>query len=165
MMESQAVVSAEVGRAVVATYTRYSDAQQAVDYLSDQKFPVERTAIVAEGLRMVEQVTGRLTIGRVALSGALTGGVTGAVFGFVLGLLNWAAPFVSVAVLSLYGLALGAIVGSLMSMLLYSMTGGQRDFASATGFQAERYYVMVDDEFAPQAAELLRNMPARGQEA
>ena len=112
----------------------------------------------------MEQVTGRLTIGRAGLSGALTGGVTGAVFGFVLGLLNWAAPFVSLAVLSLYGLALGAIVGSLMSMLLYSMTAGQRDFSSATGFQAERYNVMVDDEFAPRAAELLRAMPARGQD-
>jgi hypothetical protein len=143
---------------VVATYTRYRDAQRAVDYLADRDFPVERTAIVAEGLRMVEQVTGRLTVGRVALSGAATGGVTGAVFGFVLGLLNWTAPFVSVVVLALYGLALGAIVGSLMAMLLYSMSGGQRDFASATGFQAERYKLMVDDAFAPQAAEMLRTM-------
>ncbi len=36
---------------IVASFDSYNDAQQAVNYLSDRKFPVEHTAIVAEGLR------------------------------------------------------------------------------------------------------------------
>ena len=46
-------------RVVVASYESYPEAQRAVDYLSDRRFPVERVAIVADDLRFVEQVTGR----------------------------------------------------------------------------------------------------------
>ena len=152
----------EVGRAgrrVVASYPRYADAQRAVDYLSDQGFPVERTAIVAEGLRLVEQVTGRLTYPRAALNGALTGAVTGALFGFLLGLLNLAAPVVSGVVLALYGLGLGALIGAVMGVVFYASSGGQRDFSSAAGMQADRYDVLADDEVAQQASDLLARMP------
>ena len=155
----QAVAGAQAGRTVVATYRDYREAQRAVDYLSDEEFAVQHAAIVAEGLRLVEQITGRLDFPRVALSGALSGAVVGSLFGFVLGVLNWTAPFVSGLLLALYGVVLGAVVGALMSVLLYALSGGRRDFASATGFQAERYLLMVDDEFAPKAADLLRGMP------
>jgi len=47
-------------RVLVASFRQYLDAQRAVDYLSDEKFPVERSSIVGEGLKIVEQVTGRL---------------------------------------------------------------------------------------------------------
>ncbi len=43
------------------------EAERAVDRLSDQGFPVERSAIVGLGLRSVEQVTGRMTAGSAAL--------------------------------------------------------------------------------------------------
>ncbi|WP_237724942.1 general stress protein [Deinococcus alpinitundrae] len=45
---------------MIATSPEYLQAQRAVDFLSDQKFLVERTAIVGEGLKIAEQVTGRL---------------------------------------------------------------------------------------------------------
>ncbi len=32
-------------RELVGSYTAYADAQRAVDFLSDEKFPVERSAI------------------------------------------------------------------------------------------------------------------------
>ena len=54
----------------VATYPDYAAAQKAVDYLSDNQFPVEHTAIVGSNLRLVENVLGRLTTGRAALAGA-----------------------------------------------------------------------------------------------
>ncbi len=38
----------------VASYTTYAEAQRAVDRLSDKKFPVEHTAIVADGLKFVD---------------------------------------------------------------------------------------------------------------
>ncbi len=155
------VAAGEPGRrTTVAIYPRYQEAQRAVDYLADQGFPVEKVAIVAEGLRLVEQITGRLTFPRVAVTGGATGAATGAFFGFIIGLLNLTAPFVSGVMLALYGFLVGAVVGALISIVLYAMSGGRRDFASATGFQAERYNLVVDDEFAPQAAGLLRNLPA-----
>ncbi len=52
------------------SYPTYEGAQRAVDFLSDSKFPVERTAIIGSDLRMVETVLGRLTRGRAALAGA-----------------------------------------------------------------------------------------------
>jgi hypothetical protein len=47
----------------IGTYDTYREAQRAVDYLSDQKFPVEHTTIVGNNLRQVEKITGRLTWG------------------------------------------------------------------------------------------------------
>ncbi|MEA2179480.1 MAG: hypothetical protein QOG77_2777, partial [Solirubrobacteraceae bacterium] len=68
-------------RRSVAVYDHYADAQRAVDHLSDSGFPVERVAIVGEGLRYVEQVAGRMTAGTAALIGAAQGAALGALFG------------------------------------------------------------------------------------
>src|SRR4051812_34052984 len=57
----------------VATYPDYALAQQAVDYLSDNQFPVERTSIIGTDLRLVEKVLGRMTTVRAALAGAASG--------------------------------------------------------------------------------------------
>ena len=79
--------ASNTSRRTIATYTTYADAQKAVDYLSDNKFAVEKTAIVAEGLRFVEQVTGRLNWGRVIANGAGSGALTGVLIGLFFGLL------------------------------------------------------------------------------
>jgi len=47
------------GRVAVASYEAYQEAEEAVDYLADNDFPVERVAIVGQGVKLVEQVTGR----------------------------------------------------------------------------------------------------------
>src|SRR5215510_6341987 len=65
-----------------ATFPDYASAQRAVDFLSDEKFPVERTAIVGTNLRLVENVLGRMTTGRAAIAGA----ASGAWFGLFIGL-------------------------------------------------------------------------------
>ena len=52
----------------VGSYTTYREAQHAVDYLADQKFPVEYTEIVGRDLSFVERVTGRWTTGRAVLA-------------------------------------------------------------------------------------------------
>jgi hypothetical protein len=64
-------------RRTVATFTDYASAERAVDYLSDHGFPVDRTAIVARDLKLVEQVTGRMGYLEAALRGLLSGAVTG----------------------------------------------------------------------------------------
>lgn len=43
-------------RQMVGSYTEYAGAQRAVDFLSDERFPVERTAIIGSDLRLVELV-------------------------------------------------------------------------------------------------------------
>ncbi|HZC19487.1 MAG TPA: general stress protein [Rubrobacteraceae bacterium] len=56
-------VEEQAPRRVVGSYSSYAEAQRAVDHLSDEGFAVERVSIVAEGLRFVEQVTGRVGTG------------------------------------------------------------------------------------------------------
>ena len=96
---------------VVASYDQYSEAQRAVDYLADRSFPVERVSIVARDLRLVEQVTGRLTTGAAALRGAAAGAVPGALIGLIFGLFDFVTPLVSGLVLAFWGLVTGAVVG------------------------------------------------------
>src|ERR687884_1560741 len=92
----------EPRRVVIASYDSYPEAQRAVDYLSDERFPVERVSIVAEDLRFVEQVTGRRGYGQALLEGAGSGAVVGALFSFFLGLFSLFDPLVSAFLLALY---------------------------------------------------------------
>src|SRR4051794_41795503 len=58
----------------LGVYDDYAAAQKAVDFLSDNQFPVENCLIVGTELKQLERVTGRLTTGRVALGDLLSGG-------------------------------------------------------------------------------------------
>jgi uncharacterized membrane protein len=146
-------------RRVVASYDSYSDAERAVDFLSDEGFPVERLAIVGTGVRLVEQVSGRVTSGRAALLGAGQGAMIGLLFALLIGLFfTVAGAFIGVL---LYGLAVGAIFGALFGFLTHYAQGGRRDFASVSGMQAERYEVQVEEEVADRASETLARLPAR----
>ena len=57
------------GQVSLGSYTGYAEAQRVVDYLADRDFEVETTQIIGSDLRMVEQITGRLTWPRTVLSG------------------------------------------------------------------------------------------------
>ncbi|ADL49538.1 MULTISPECIES: general stress protein [Micromonospora] len=150
------------GQVVVASYASYAEAERAVDYLSDQKFPVGRTAIVGRGLSSFEQVTGRLTIWRSAAQGAVSGAILGALFGWLFGLFDWVNPLISSLLLALYGAIFGAVVGALLGMLGHALTGGRRDFSSIAGMRADSYDVLVDAEVAAQAVQLLDTPTAPG---
>jgi hypothetical protein len=145
-------------RRVVASYESYPEAQRAVDYLSDRRFPVERVAIVAEDLRFVEQVTGRMGYGQAALQGAGLGALIGLIFGFFLGLFSFFNPFVSAIYLAIIWLIYGAVIGLIVGLIGHALSGGQRDFSSIEGIQAGRYNVTVDEEVAEEASELLAGL-------
>jgi hypothetical protein len=145
-------------RRLVVSYDSYADAQRAVDHLSDEGFPVEQVSIVAEDLRFVEQVTGRMEYGKAALQGAGSGAVIGALFGFFLGLFSLVDPLVSALILVLYGLVFGAIVGAILGLIFYALSGGERDFSSVGGMEAGRYNVVVDEEVAEEASRLLARL-------
>ncbi len=142
-------------RHTVASYSSYADAQKAVDYLSDNNFAVERTAIVAEGLKFVEQVTGRLNWGRVISTAASSGALTGVLIGLLLGLLFPVTPLLNIV---LYGLVVGIIISILFGVIGYAMSAGRRDFSSVGGMQADTYNVMVDADVAEEAERVLRGM-------
>lgn len=142
-------------RRSVASFATYPEAQQAVDLLSDRRFPVERVAIIGEDLRFVEQVTGRQGFGRAALSGLASGAATGALVGALLGLFTLFSPLVSALVLATYGLVIGAVAGLLLGLLSHALSGGRRDFSSVSAVSAGRYDLLVDAEVADDAARLL----------
>ena len=149
-------------RRAIASYATYAEAQRAVDALSDRRFPVERLAIVGSDLRTVEQVTGRLDVGRAALAGAASGASTGALFGLLFSLFLTDDAGVSVLGVVLYGLVFGALIGAALGALGQALTGGRRDFASVSGLAAGRYEVMADDEVADEARRLLGELGAAG---
>lgn len=142
-------------RQSIASYATYAEAQRAVDYLSDNKFPVEHTAIVAEGLRFVEEVTGRLNWWRAAINGAGSGALIGLLIGLFFALFTPGAVLLS---LSLSGLVTGLVIGAVLGLVGYLLTGGRRDFTSVGGMQAESYDVMVDIDKADEAMRLLEGM-------
>jgi uncharacterized protein YacL len=146
--------ASSASRRTIASYSSYAEAQKAVDYLSDQNFAVEKTAIVAEGLKFVEQVTGRLNWGRVISTSAGSGALTGVIIGLFLGLL-FNIPLLNIVI---YGLVVGIITSILFGVMGYAMTGGRRDFSSVGGMQAERYNVMVDESVANEAENLIKGM-------
>lgn len=139
-------------------YDDYAGAQKAVDYLSDEEFPVENCMIVGTDLKQIERVIGRLTYGKVALAGAGSGAWLGVFFGLLLGLFapegNWLGTVVAAA-------AIGVVFGVVWGLIGYAMTRGRRDFTSVKQVVATRYEVLVEHKHLAKAQELLSSMPGR----
>jgi hypothetical protein len=152
-------------RRAVASFRTYAEAERAVDYLADRKFPVEHVTIVGEGLRFVEQVTGRLNWLQALLRGAASGALVGLLVGWLFGVFNWFNPVVSSFWLAIDGLWFGAVVGALFGLLMYALTGGRRDFTSVGALRAERYELVVDEGYGDEAARLLAEFGGRAEAA
>jgi hypothetical protein len=144
-------------RRVIATYPTYPEAERAVDWLSDQGFAVERVSIVGRGLRSVEQVSGRVTIGSAALTGAGQGALIGLIFALLFGIFFTGPAFFG---LLLYAVVAGAIFGAAFAAIAHSAQGGRRDFTSVSGIQADHYELQVAEEAADEAKKLLDAIPA-----
>ncbi|GAA2598626.1 hypothetical protein GCM10010435_92520 [Winogradskya consettensis] len=138
----------------IGTYADYALAQQAVDYLSDNKFPVERTAIIGTDLRLVENVLGRMTTLRAAGAGAASGAWFGLFIGLFFGIFgnaNWYGVI-------FLGLLIGAVWGAVFGAIAQAMTGGRRDFTSRSSLQAAQYAVTADAEVADEGRALLTRL-------
>ncbi|GAA3454381.1 membrane protein [Dactylosporangium matsuzakiense] len=145
------LVDLERASVTVARFADYAGAQQAVDYLSDNGFPVEKTAIIGTDLRLVENVLGRLTVGRAALAGV----ASGAWFGLFIGILftlfsdaNWVGVLLSTVLI-------GALWGAIFGAAGHALTGGRRDFSSRSSLQAGQYAVTVEADAAEEARVLI----------
>lgn len=135
----------------VASYRNYAEAQRAVDYLSDQKFPVQHTAIVGRDVHLVEKVVGRLTVGKAAAAGLASGAWLGLLIGLLLSIFS-SNNFWKVM---LTGLLIGAAWGAVFGALAHAATRGQRDFASRSALVAGIYDVLVTEPYVAQAQQLL----------
>jgi hypothetical protein len=138
----------------VATYDTYAQAQKAVDYLSDERFPVEKTAIVGIGLKLLEKVLGRMTYLRGAGMGALGGAWFGLLIGLFLAIFSIGTG--SAFALIFWGLVWGAVAGVVFGLIAHAFTAGKRDFIATSQLIADRYEVLADPAHADQARELLR---------
>ena len=129
-----------LGGIQVGSYDSYEQAQAAVDYLSDEKFPVENVTIIGSDLRMIEKVTGRLTTGRAVAAGAAAGAWWGLFVGLLLGIFSadggaWVGTVLG-------GLLIGLAFGAAFGGMGYAATRGRRDFTSTSKIVASRYDVM-----------------------
>ena len=137
------IASSPLGGDTVATYNSYEGAQRAVDYLSDNGFPVENTQIVGSNLHLVEQVTGRVTTGSATLAGAGSGAWFGLFIGLLVGLFTTGPEWLG---LVLGGVLIGAVWGAVFGFFAHYATRGRRDFSSNRALVAERYDVVVNGE-------------------
>ena len=136
----------------VGSYHTYAEAQKAVDYLSDNQFPVQQVTIVGVDLMQVERVIGRLSWGKVIGGGILSGAWLGVFIGLLLGLFsNNLGQSLAIGVLA------GVIFGLITSSIPYAMAKGTSDFSSTMQLVAGRYDVLCD----PQNAEKARDMLGR----
>lgn len=154
-----ASVSMPLGGVQVGSYDDYPRAQAAVDYLSDQKFPVENVTIIGTDLRMIEKVTGRLTWGRAIAAGAATGAWWGLFVGLLLGIFastggGWVGSLLT-------GLGVGLVFGAAFGAMGYAATQGKRDFTSTSQIVAGHYDVMCAPAQAEQAREMLARFSLR----
>ena len=138
----------------LGVYEKYEQAQQAVDFLSDNEFPVQNCLIVGTDLKQVERVTGRLTNGKVATGGLLSGLWLGLFVGLVVSLFGDGGTFAIIGSTMLFG----AVFGVVWAMAGYLATRGQRDFTSVTRVVATRYEVLVEHKYAEQGRQLLATM-------
>lgn len=140
----------------VAAYPTYAQAQSAVEYLVRHDFSVQDVTIVGSDLQLVERVTGRLTAGKLAAAAAASGAWMGLFVGI---LMSWFSSVQGGSLLLIaVSVAIGALFGSVMGLLAYSVAKGRRDFTSASQVVARRYDVLCQPRTAEQARDLLTKM-------
>jgi hypothetical protein len=101
-------------------------------------------------VRIVEQVTGRMTTWRAAGAGAASGMWFGALIGLIFGI---ATPYFFAPLL--WGMIFGAVFGAIFAGFAHAALRGQRDFASVRGFTAASYDVIVPEDGYARAWHLL----------
>lgn len=136
----------------VARFDDYETAQRAVDWLSDDGFPVEKLDIVGTDLRLIERVTGRMTKARAAGAGALSGMWMGLLIGILLGLFTAGHTWLGVVAA---GVAIGALWGAIFGFAAHAATRGQRDFSSVRALAATRYDLIARDGSVERARTML----------
>lgn len=123
----------------VASVRDYEAAQKTVSQLISAEVPARDIAIVGQGVRTVERVTGKLGYASAARSGAVNGVLIGLLLSAILVIGNPDAPIQ----LFVGFVFIGVAIGMLLSLITYAIVRRRRDFASVTQLAADHYEVTV----------------------
>lgn len=137
----------------VASFRKYEDAVTAVELLGSEGFALEAVTIVGSDLHLVEQVQGKLTPARVALSGASQGMIWGLMLGFI-SMLAFPTGGLLIATIAV---CVGILGGVLFAVVGWSANANKRTFAARSALVASRYAVLVSQE-AERAFNLLSGL-------
>jgi hypothetical protein len=138
-------------QSVVAVYKKMEDAEEAIQKLSDAKFPVTQVTIVAKNLHSEKQVHGYVTACDVSKSAATTGAWVGGIFGILIG----------AAFLWLPGVGPVIVGGSLASMLLGGAEGALAGAAASgifgllVGWGISKQHIIKYEELVKAGAYLV----------
>ena len=136
---------------VLGTYETYPAAQEVVDKLAKADFELAHIAIVGNDLHTVERVTGKMTYGRAAGTGAASGAWLGLFGGILLFLLN-SSPNIELAIAAV---VIGAGFGMLFGIGAHALGRSRRDFTSTHQVIASSYDVIVPPDKVARAQAVL----------
>ncbi|WP_239453490.1 MULTISPECIES: general stress protein [Microbacterium] len=151
MMGGRGPKGSEAVGQTVASFPTYEAAQKVVSSLIAADIPARDIAIVGQGLRSIERITGRLGYAAAARSGAVNGLLLGLLFSAILVIGSPSVPiqaFVGV-------LFVGIAIGMLMSIVAYSFVRRRRDYASVMQVVADHYEITVTDNSVHRARQVL----------
>lgn len=135
----------------VTSVREYEAAQKAVSTLIAGEIPARDIAIVGQGVRTVEKVTGKLGYATAARSGAINGVLIGLLLSAILVIGNPEAPIQ----LFVGFVFIGVAIGMIMSLITFAVVRRRRDFASVTQMAADHYEVTVLPDSFAKAREVL----------
>ncbi|MDN3494690.1 hypothetical protein QL996_02005 [Planococcus sp. APC 4015] len=140
----------DVGQ-TVASFPTYERAQKAVSSLIAADVPARDIAIVGQGLRSIERITGRLGYAAAARSGAINGVLLGLLFSAILVIGSPAVPIQAFVGVLFVGIALGM----LLSIVTYSIVRRRRDYASVMQVVADHYEITVGSSSVTRARQVM----------
>ncbi len=141
----------------VGSYDTYKRAQQAVDHLADNDFPVRGVTIVGIDPMLVERIDAHLTWRRVLATGAVSGAWLGLFVGLLLSLFSSGSGIMPI----LIGLLFGVVFGLASATVRFASARGQRNFSSHSQLVARHYDVLSLPPTAERARELLAALALR----